>query len=298
MVEKRRRARTLSIIIGSLLLFFGWRVTVFCYSLDFPENFELLVSRCRDAEIVDVSPNGEHLVVRLEFPETKYWLINNVTKERFTLPHPGAVRYTFFADDQLFVQIDQDYYFWVISSQGPSKLETLDIDRSASGVETLTGMDRIIYLDQANRAIAVDERDEGQPPSRYVIINSQEPRSRFYDIQEHLLENEIAFEVISSSRKACRYDSRTGGCLSHNGQYLASSTAVTTTSGTLILEQTHDILPIRQKTSLKGWAGWTHDDSGLFFNFGHDYVIEITLVLLPSLINIPGGVGILKLPEQ
>ena len=282
-----------------MLVFLGWRTVVFCYSLDFPENFELVVSRCRDAEIVDVSPDGEHIVVIVKIPQSKYWLINNITKEWLLLPELSKIGYDFVTDELMLFENNDDFYLWDLSSQEAHLLEPLDITPDQKDEdERLATMGKFFYMERADRVIVFSADEEDHSSKRYIIIDSQQPRGFFDDVEKFLIGNDVEYLVVYSSFENCRpYPLPLNACASHNDVYIARDRLILAKEGSQILSLQESGFPDNPSMSLGSWAGWTHDDAGLFFEFGHTYVFRNAGFLwVPGFISIPGGVGILKLP--
>lgn len=261
----------------------------FCRGRGLHDDFELVVSRCRDALLRDVSPDGRYLLALYQFPENKNLLIDTITGEEIFPPSAGT---HYFVNNELLLSVRRDgMHLWDIQTKEIFPLARFK--ESDDWAVAFSKADVVYAVEYAHTAVALDADFRAPGAVNYAVYFG----TRRESIVEIVSAEIGAVEVKAIDRIGIQCN-KPEGCPSHNGQMAALSGVVKDRDGNFIAWVYKQGLST--PSLIYGWAaiaGWAADDSGVYLNFGHGHLLRGDAIL-PPMINIPGGIIKLKVPEK
>lgn len=292
------------LLIGFGLLY-RWN---FCSSFIFPKEFELVVSRCQDALIGDMTSDSEYMIVYIDKNGPEIYLVNNITNQWIFLQE-GDKNYKRVADsrhhfghhfvsDKYLLQTNNNFLQFDLSSEIiPTLFEMDSLDeiefevlldiRSKQIVDwneiennwasKLATADEIYVNEQIGVIIGMPSNDDEKVLPIYIIFVRYNHLKSLYVI---LGEAGLNF----TSTKDLYPDLR--------------NTFIGNLTTRVSLEE--DEFEIELPNASIRPKGYTPDGKGLLVEFGHDCIpISIGCGIFFDFRNpIQGGIGIWHLPEE
>jgi hypothetical protein len=257
------------VLVGIFILLCGfiynWQ-SISCRFSPPDPNVEVVISACRNPVLHSVSPDGKYMVYSAEGGT---WLRNLVTDEEQPLSTGGRV---WLSERWLLQETDPTIHhrqFWIFDvtdgTQTPLQwVQGLADATSRRGDGILVFSPKVLvwfqqaetiyYIPQAplNIAVALASNFKDQPEAGYVLATPRSHQSGDDEaISTFLTKNALSYIEIKSE-----YYYPLDSLPSHNGQFVAFGTSITTSDGQSIVQAEEFFGTIH---------GWSYDDSGVYY---------------------------------
>jgi hypothetical protein len=245
-----------------------------------PEGYHVLISSCRDAEVIDISPNGEYLLVDAWEPKPEVILVNLRTNETIVIPNTVLV-WGFLDDNTVIMSGDK---FWLIKEQEMITLSKVHVEDTPQWAQQLIGREALIFPFLNDIYGFVPGVSISRDPPIVIKFNNQMSLPETTAILETGQIPYVILGRITGSTKTKCFESE---CNSHNGQFELSNNQILAADGTVINPAYEEIEEL---------VGWSFDDRRVY---GDAFEKQTnTGFLFASRQLHPSGVIYYEIPEE